>query len=423
MNHTAPRSFSRRWFLQTSATAFGTHTLSDRIAMGAATETEIRSTDHFWYRLAPQGPYIDSQRDHRAFGFTDDEILLSEDNGRTWPHRAVLPDAQHITFSVLLKSGNIVFATREQLFLSTDNLETHHEIIVKGMDGSDYLPHKPNDPDRPGWYFHPLDGVHTWEVNGTEMLVWGNYGNVRGGAVPTNIYYSTDQGRTVKIAYSFGQNPKFQQPETPPGEMLGDPDNSVICRHIHCVTFHPEENAFYACTGDLDQGHGHECHWLRGTYDATTDRWDWKVLVSVDSNSRYKSGGIQFVSGQLYWASDANGLTLRPRHDRGIFRCDPKDLADPSKHTLLFDPEYESANMIIEDGFILSAHYTTASPYDTGFIVSPDLGRTWAQYDLKELGKRSPLRFHPKNEDGWFRVDLRSGWIDRAEVLFLKPKP
>jgi hypothetical protein len=79
--------------------------------------------------------------------------------------------------------------------------------------------------------------------------------------------------------------------------------------------------------------------------------------------------------------------------------------------------------MIIEDGFILSAHYTTASPYDTGFIVSPDLGRTWAQYDLKELGKRSPLRFHPKNEDGWFRVDLRSGWIDRAEILFLKPKP
>ena len=25
---------------------------------------------------------------------------------------------------------------------------------------------------------------------------------------------------------------------------------------------------------------GYECHWLRGTYDAAADRWDWKVIVS-----------------------------------------------------------------------------------------------------------------------------------------------
>jgi hypothetical protein len=54
--------------------------------------------------------------------------------------------------------------------------------------------------------------------------------------------------------------------------------------------------------------------------------------------------------------------------------------------------------------------------------VSPDLGRTWAEYDLQELGRRSPVRFHEKNAEGWFRVDLRAGWIDRAEVLFIKPK-
>jgi len=423
MNHVMTSSSSRRRFLRSSATALGTLTLPGPILVGAAPESEIRSTNHFWYRLAPPGPYIDSQRDHRAFGFTDTEIMLSEDNGHTWRHRAAFADANRITFSCLLGNGNIVFATRSRLFLSTDNLKTFDQVIVKGLDGSDYLPHVPKDPDQPGWYFHPLDGVHTWDVNGTEMLVWGNYGNVRGGAVPANIYYSTDHGRTVKIAYSFGQNPRFQQPDTSPGERLGNPANPVICRHLHCVTWNPDEKAFYACTGDLDFGYGNECHWLRGTYDAATDLWAWQVLVSVNSNSRYKSGGINFVNGQLYWASDANGPTLRPRHDRGIFRCDPQDLADPSKHELLFDPEYESANLLIEDDFILSAHYAPASPYHTGFIVSPDLGRTWAQYDLKELGQRSPVRFQPKNADGWFRVDLRSGWIDRAEVLFLKPKP
>jgi hypothetical protein len=43
-------------------------------------------------------------------------------------------------------------------------------------------------------------------------------------------------------------------------------------------------------------------------------------------------------------------------------------------------------------------------------------------YDLAEFGARSPVRFQPKNSDGWFRVDLRKGWIERAEVLFIKVK-
>ncbi|MFP6894312.1 MAG: hypothetical protein VCA18_11210 [Opitutales bacterium] len=109
-------------------------------------------------------------------------------------------------------------------------------------------------------------------------------------------------------------------------------------------------------------------------------------------------------------------------HDRGIFTCAPADLADKSKHTQLFNPLYESANMIIEDEVILSAHYAPASPYRTGFIISPDLGKTWAQYDLKQFGPTSPVRFEKKNGEGWFRVDLRRGWIARHQVLFIKPK-
>jgi hypothetical protein len=42
---------------------------------------------------------------------------------------------------------------------------------------------------------------------------------------------------------------------------------------------------------------------------------------------------------------------------------------------------------------------------------------------LKEFGARSGCRINRKNSDGWFRMDLRKGWIERAEVLFLKPKP
>ncbi len=385
---------------------------------------KISATDHFWYRLQPAGPYIDSQRDNKAFGHTDTEIMLSEDNGHTWPHRCAFPDAKNITFSTILKNGNILFATGAKIYLSTDNVKTYKPITVKDSRGADYLPHTPQNADNPGWYFHSLSGVDCWDVQGREMVVWGNYCNVMGGASPPNICYSADGGQTVRIAYAFGQNPAYRDNGGPgggkTGTLLGDPANRVFCRHIHSVGYNPVENAFYASTGDRDREEGQECHWLRGTYDAAKDQWAWKVVVSGSSNSRYKSGGINFVDGKLYWIADANGP--KP-HDRGVFCCDPADLAHPDKHTLLFNPEYEAANMIIQDGVILAAHYATASPYTLGIIISPDMGKTWAQYDLKEFGKRSPVRFHKKNSEGWFRVDLRSGWIKFEEVLFIKPKP
>ena len=395
-----------------------------RGAEPGASSPPCASNDHFWYRLQPEGPYIDSQRKNKAFGYTEGTILLSEDNGHTWPHKAAFPDAQQINFSCILNNGNVIFTTGAKLYLSTDSLKTYKPITVKKADGSDYVPHTPQNPANPGWYFHTLSGMNSWDVKGKEMLVWGNYCNVLGGATPVNIYYSTDHGQTVKIAYAFGQNPNFQDNGSPgggkTGTLLGDPNNPLICRHVHSVAYNPAEDAFYACTGDGDRPQGKECHWLRGTYDAVQDQWQWKVIVTASLNTRYKSGGITFVDGKCYWISDANGP---PPYDRGIFRCDPADIPYPEKHTLLFNPQVESGNMIIEDGVILASHCAPASPMKTGIIVSLDLGKTWAQYDLAEFGARSPTRFHEKNGEGWFRVDLRSGWIKHAEVIFIKPKP
>src|SRR5438874_5625279 len=181
---------NRRRFLAAAATAVATGVVpSDRSRLHAA-DAAIRETKDFWFRLAPEGPYIDSQRDNRAFGFGDGQIFLSEDNAKSWSHSAAFDDAANITFSCLLKNGNVLFATREKLFLSTDKLRTQREIIVKHRDGSDYRPHRPKNQDQPGWYFHPLDGIHTWDIDGKEMLVWGNYCNVLGGPVPVNIFYS-----------------------------------------------------------------------------------------------------------------------------------------------------------------------------------------------------------------------------------------
>ncbi len=421
----APRSrLTRRRFLGAAAAGAGAWLLPRaRLLQGDDAAPSAASTKHFWYRLQAPGPHVESQRGNKAFGFTDDAVCVSEDNGRTWPHRLAFAGARNVTFSHIFENGNVLFATRTTLHLSTDNLKTCRPVTLKDAAGAEYKPHKPQDPALPGDYFTTLTGVNSWDVGGREMLVWGNYCSVVSGATPVHIYYSTDNGQTVKIAYAFGQNPYHRDNGGPgggtTGTLLGDPANRVICRHVHCVAYNPAENAFYACTGDADRPEGFECHWLRGIYDAKTDKWRWKVIVSEKMNSRYKAGGINFVEGQVYWISDANGP--KP-HDRGVFRCAPADIARPEAHTRLFDPRYECANMIVEDGVILAGHYATASPFATGLIFSPDMGRTWAEYDLKELGRRSPVRFHRKNAEGWFRVDLRSGWIDRAEVLYIKPK-
>jgi len=72
-----------------------------------------------------------------------------------------------------MKNGNVLFAAGSKLFLSTDNLKTYQQITVKAADGSDYVPHTPQNADNPGWYFHTLPGIVSWDVRGVEMLVWG----------------------------------------------------------------------------------------------------------------------------------------------------------------------------------------------------------------------------------------------------------
>ena len=83
----------------------------------------------------------------------------------------------------------------------------------------------------------------------------------------------------MKIAYSFGRNPHFQQKGSTSGKLLGDATSPLVARHIHGLAYNPVENAFYTCTDDINRGNGNECHWLRGTYDTKTDNWDWMVLV------------------------------------------------------------------------------------------------------------------------------------------------
>ena len=86
-------SLNRRRFLGTAAaTALGSM-LAAKTSMLRAAPGTTGENGHFWYRLAPEGPYIDSQRDNKALGFGRGRVFLSDDNGQSWAHSAAFPDA------------------------------------------------------------------------------------------------------------------------------------------------------------------------------------------------------------------------------------------------------------------------------------------------------------------------------------------
>ncbi len=184
-------------------------------------EPHICETEHFWYRVQDGGVLTHAQRGSTAFGIRDGAILLSEDNGATWPRTLPFDHAGRITFSCILGNGNVLFATYSGLWLASEEFSRCRQITVQQVDGGDYLPHAPVRPDLPGWYFHSIPGVNAWQTLGGELVVWGNLCNVLGGAAPVNIYYSADGGEMVRIAYSFGQNPHTRDNGTPTGGAEG----------------------------------------------------------------------------------------------------------------------------------------------------------------------------------------------------------
>ena len=107
-----PSQFTRRQWLGATAATAGGLLLPGTLDLNAA-PSDVAETKYFWCPLAPDGPYIDSQRDQRAFGFGAGKILLSEDSGKMWPHRAEFAEAENITFTCLLRTGNILAGTRE----------------------------------------------------------------------------------------------------------------------------------------------------------------------------------------------------------------------------------------------------------------------------------------------------------------------
>lgn len=300
-------------------------------------------------------------------------IRFSNDNGVSYNQGITFP-WQSIKNARILKNGNIVLFNGTKIYYSTDNLATINPCNVLDKNGMPYSFHVPANAAYPGGYFDIMGGF----AEDKGVMVLGNYTNSATGASPINLYYSLN-GITWKVFYTFGQSPIHTDNGTLSGGtggiLLGDPNNSLLTRHIHAINIGGDGN-FYASMGDG----ANEEHFLKCTYDRTNDRWQVIDLLNENSRNwqRMRSLGVFERNGYLYWGSDGTGSFTfgGVRYNcYGIYKCAAADINDPSKHILL-----QSLPDVCYS-FLNVGNIVFAGMQSYNYIyISFDYGETWSSY-------------------------------------------
>jgi len=257
--------------------------------------------DYYW-----ENNHISALRDSKILVCNDaGGIKLSLDNGATYGALLnVSSDLTIVDFAHIFENGNIVFCSHRKVFISTDNLATYRQVTVYDINGNVYTP----PADAPYLTF----GYSSANINGQEILTWGNYAiNALLQYVDVNLWYSSDNGETIKSAYKFNITPPV-----------------LDARHIHGVCFNENDNSFWMSTGDVSTDED-ECHWLKGVYNTITDTWVWTLIGSDDGgdNSFYKSVGFVFYNGYMYW-----GIDKTTPQRQGVWKCLYSDAGDSAKY-------------------------------------------------------------------------------------------
>jgi len=299
-------------------------------------------------------------------------VKFSSDNCISFNAGIILPPEFDIKKARILENGNIVLFGCNQMYYSVDNLLTIHPCIVIDKNGLTYSYHMPVNSEYPGGYFYFMGGF----IENSGVCVLGNYTNSSMGSSPVNLYYSLD-GITWKVFYTFGQNPDYTDNGTRGGgiggSLLGDPNNSIITRHIHAINIGGDGN-FYVCTGDSSES----MHFLKCSYNRTKNNWVISDLLKENSLSwqRMRALGVFERNGYLYWGSDGRGtFSLRgvTYESLGIYKCSVSDINNPSRHILLQSLTDSCYSFLNIDNIVLAGLQNSSRIY-----LSFDYGETWS---------------------------------------------
>ncbi|MGO1062509.1 hypothetical protein [Acinetobacter lwoffii] len=229
-----------------------------------------------------------------------EKIATSEDLGKTWKYADnTIGD---ITAYHFFSDGTIMLCSPTKVFWST-NYTQWNESTVYDHDGSIFVPTRRH-------FFAMQTGDKIDFVGDTEIHSWGDYVNTG----EARIWYTVDNGRTVKCSIKFGTTP------------IGGVVRNV--RHTHRVYYHAKSNYWYLTTGD----NGNECMLIRGQYDPSTDLWDWQILAS---GIEYKFGNMMIDDNNIaYMITDYTDPSLIDK--KGVYRVHASNLGDISKYRIIY---------------------------------------------------------------------------------------
>lgn len=229
-------------------------------------------------------------------------LMLSTDLGKTWTTKENTYGT--ITHAHFFGDGTLMFCTPTAAYYTKD-LVTITQATILDIDGSAWSPS--------GHHFFVQQKFDTVEViNGVEIHYWGDY--YLSGA--TNLWYTVDNGHTIKAAFKFGTS-----------QIDG---TTISARHCHQFVYNKYDGHFYVTTGDTLT----ENNLIRGDYNPQNDTWTWELLAQ---GADYKFGMILFDRNFIYGVTDYAGSGQTFTHNMGILKCPMDKLGTPDAWTLAWD--------------------------------------------------------------------------------------
>lgn len=363
--------------------------------------------------------WIVAQRDSISISVSTGLLEVSLDNSETFPNSLAWTEADIVGQAWIHPNGNISIMTRDnKIYLTDYNLLSISEVTVYDTDGvTPYIPHTPINPLYAGFYYYTSSHQSNHDESGMHVFI--NYSNAySSGGTPIHVVYSTNNGESYKIAFKFGQNSRYFDDGTATGGTtgtpLGDPLQTIACKHGHSIIYCPYNGKWLCFTGDkkwtTSTPYIQEVRWLWLTYNEGTDTWSVEDIVfntTPTESTRLKTDDGFFVGEYLVYGSDYTAGT--DINETGVFRVHIDDIPDISKHQQLI-PLQSAADQIVDMDYDKNTGYMVATvaegvfPYNNySLIAAKNYGS--GEYSFYNFNEKVIFRIHSPNEKGFFRMD------------------
>lgn len=318
-----------------------------------------------------------------------DRLHLSIDGGVTYPYVINSPkNGEYPEFAHIFNNGNILIGFNSSIYLSDNNLTSLSAITVEDLGGGDFT------ATTNSYFTSTKDKAVV--IDGTEILVWGNYSiAAQTASVNINVFYTIDGGATIKVCYRAG---------------VTNPPN-LIARHVHGVTYREADDSFWIFTGD----NANECNVIRGDYDWDLDSWTFtKIAGEADATFKISSLGFYNSGNDMLIGEDAGGAV----DTLGLFTSSVANFATRASWTKVFPSKLTSTVAFIDGNDIIASLVGAAG--HNSFAVS-DTGisglRGTVLYGLP-AGFVISQHITEKNDNGWFLCSVTISGTNQNVQLY-----